>query len=272
MKKILYLLLIALMGVNVASAQVTATCNGKEVKDGDEIVYYAHVGENGVIECGPKNVATGDVLFKSLDANKKESITLQALFPAESAEDLKNGLFSWCAGGACIPSLSTNESCEIKDIDSEGKCGSENVPAMLRPNATVSLHSNPDNPITEGKYFDYPVEITVRQGLTTIMSFTMRFVYSAETLNKEMNHVTGIGSTTVQAQSVKFNGQALVYHFNSNAARQLNVYGTDGKLVKTAALTAADGQLSLAGMPKGVYVFNLTEGNATLQSGKVVLK
>lgn len=268
MKKILSLLLIALMGVNVASAQVTATCNGKEVKEGDEIVYYAYVGENGVIECGPKNVATGDVLFKSIDANKKASITLQALFPAESAEDLKNGLFSWCAGGACNDPSTTNESREIKDIDSEGKCGSENVPAMLRTNATVSLHTHP---ITAGKYFDYPVEVRVRQGITTVMSFTLRFVYSAETLNKEMNHITGIGSTTVQAQNVKFNGQALVYHFNSNAARQLNVYGTDGKLVKTAALTAADGQLSLVGLPKGVYVYSLTEGNATLQSGKVVL-
>ena len=127
--------------------------------------------------------------------------------------------------------------------------------------------------LTKGKYFDYPVEITVRSGMTTIMTFTVRFVYSEETLNKEMSHITtGIGSTTVQAQSVKFNGQALAYHFNGQAARQLNVYGTDGKLVKTATLTATDGQLSLAGLPKGVYVFHLTEGNATLQSGKVVLK
>lgn len=109
--------------------------------------------------------------------------------------------------------------------------------------------------------------------MSTIMTFTVRFVYSEETLNKEMSHITtGIGSTTVQAQSVKFNGQALAYHFNGQAARQLNVYGTDGKLVKTATLTATDGQLSLAGLPKGVYVFHLTEGNATLQSGKVVLK
>lgn len=108
MKKILSLLL-AIIGVNVTSAQVTATCNGKEVQDGDEIVYYAHVGENGVIECGPKNVATGDVLFKSLDPNKKASITLHAQFPVESAEDIKNGLFSWCAGGSCAdPKLPTN--------------------------------------------------------------------------------------------------------------------------------------------------------------------
>ena len=269
MKKILSLLL-AIIGVNVASAQVTATCNGKEVQDGDEIVYYAHVGENGVIECGPKNVATGDVLFKSLDPNKKASITLHAQFPVESAEDIKNGLFSWCAGGSCADPKTTNESRDIKDIDSKGKCGPDNMSAMLKPNATVSLHTHP---ITTGKYFDYPVQFTVRSGMTSIMTFTLRFVYSEETLNKEMSHITtGIGSTTVQAQSVKFNGQALAYHFNGQAVRQLNVYGTDGKLVKTAALTATDGQLSLAGLPKGVYVFHLTEGNATLQSGKVVLK
>ena len=142
--------------------------------------------------------------------------------------------------------------------------------------ARLNLHTFE---LTKGNYFDYSVPISITRRVPqqikpeTIMTFTVRFVYSEETLNKEMSHITtGIGSTTVQAQSVKFNGQALAYHFNGQAARQLNVYGTDGKLVKTAALTATDGQLSLAGLPKGVYVFHLTEGNATLQSGKVVLK
>lgn len=54
MKKILSLLLLALIGVNIASAQVTATCNGKEVQDGDEIVFYAHADDLVKFQSIPK--------------------------------------------------------------------------------------------------------------------------------------------------------------------------------------------------------------------------
>lgn len=272
MKKILSLLLLALIGVNIASAQMTATCKGKEVQDGDEIVFYAHEQIDdftgaSAITCGPHTIEAGDIVFRSSELSKKVSITLNAVFPAEA---VTNSTFSWCAGGNCAPITSTYTSRDIKGINGLGQFGEMNEVARL------NLHTFE---LTKGNYFDYSVPISITRRVPqqikpeTIMTFTVRFVYSEETLNKEMSHITtGIGSTTVQAQSVKFNGQALAYHFNGQAVRQLNVYGTDGKLVKTAALTATDGQLSLAGLPKGVYVFHLTEGNATLQSGKVVLK
>lgn len=249
MKKILSLLLLALIGVNIASAQVTATCNGKEVQDGDEIVFYAHADDFGEISINPENQGK-EILFRSADGISKVAFKVNAQFPAEAIKDL-----TWCLGGSCT---------EIKTDDTRDA----EVKSFLV--TALGIHSNA---LAPGQYVDYPVQITVRKGMTTLFRFTVRFVYSEETLNKEMSHITtGIGSTMVQAQSVKFNGQALAYHFNAQAARQLNVYGTDGKLVKTATLTATDGQLSLAGLPKGVYVFHLTEGNATLQSGKVVLK
>ena len=189
-------------------------------------------------------------MFRSADGKSKVAFKVNAQFPAEAIK-----AFTWCIGTQCD---------EVKENDTRDV----EVKSFLVTG--LGLHSNA---LTPGQYVDYPVQITVRNGMTTLFRFTVRFVYSEETLNKEMSHITtGIGSTTVQAQSVKFNGQALAYHFNGQAVRQLNVYGTDGKLVKTAALTATDGQLSLAGLPKGVYVFHLTEGNATLQSGKVVLK
>lgn len=272
MKKILSLLLLALIGVNIASAQMTATCKGKEVQDGDEIVFYAHEQIDdftgaSAITCGPHTIEAGDIVFRSSELSKKVTITLNAVFPAEA---VTNSTFSWCAGGNCAPITSTYTSRDIKGINGLGQFGEMNEVATLK------LHTFE---LTKGNYFDYSVPISITRRVPqqikpeTIMTFTVRFVYSEETLNKEMSHITtGIGSTTVQAQSVKFNGQALAYHFNGQAARQLNVYGADGKLVKTAALTATDGQLSLAGLPKGVYVFHLTEGNATLQSGKVVLK
>lgn len=251
MKKILSLLLLALIGVNIASAQVTATCNGKEVQDGDEIVFYAHADDFGEISINPENQGK-EILFRSADGKSKVAFKVNAQFPAEA---IAKKAFTWCIGTQC-DEVKANDT---RDVE---------VKSFLV--AGLGLHSNA---LTPGQYVDYPVQITVRKGMTTLFRFTLRFVYSEETLNKEMSHITtGIGSTTVQAQSVKFNGQALAYHFNGQAARQLNVYGTDGKLVKTAALTATDGQLSLAGLPKGVYVFHLTEGNATLQSGKVVLK
>ena len=251
MKKILSLLLLALIGVNIASAQVTATCNGKEVQDGDEIVFYAHADDFGEISINPESQGK-EILFRSTDGTSKVAFKVNAQFPAEA---IAKKAFTWCIGPQCDePETDDTRDAEVKSFLVTG----------------LGLHSNA---LTPGQYVDYPVQITVRKGMTTLFRFTLRFVYSEETLNKEMSHITtGIGSTTVQAQSVKFNGQALAYHFNGQAARQLNVYGTDGKLVKTAALTATDGQLSLAGLPKGVYVFHLTEGNATLQSGKVVLK
>ena len=251
MKKILSLLLLALIGVNVASAQVTATCNDKEVQDGDEIVFYAHADDYGGISINPKDQGK-DILFRSADGKSKVAFKVNAQFPAEA---IAKKAFTWCIGTACSePKTDDTRDVEVKSFLVTG----------------LGIHSNA---LTPGQYVDYPVQITVRKGMETLFRFTLRFVYSEETLNKEMSHITtGIGSTTVQAQSVKFNGQALAYHFNGQAVRQLNVYGTDGKLVKTAALTATDGQLSLAGLPKGVYVFHLTEGNATLQSGKVVLK
>lgn len=251
MKKILSLLLLALIGVNITSAQVTATCNGKEVQDGDEIVFYAHADDFGEISINPKSQGK-EILFRSTDGTSKVAFNVNAQFPAEAIE---KKAFTWCIGTQC----DEVEANDTRDVE---------VKSFLVTG--LGMHSNA---LTPGQYVDYPVQITVRKGMTTLFRFTVRFVYSEETLNKEMSHITtGIGSTTVQAQSVKFNGQALAYHFNGQAARQLNVYGTDGKLVKTAALTATDGQLSLAGLPKGVYVFHLTEGNATLQSGKVVLK
>ena len=251
MKKILSLLLLALIGVNIASAQVTATCNGKEVQDGDEIVFYAHADDFGEISINPKSQGK-EILFRSTDGTSKIAFKVNAQFPDEA---IAKKAFTWCIGTQC----DEVEANDTRDVE---------VKSFLVTG--LGLHSNA---LTPGQYVDYPVQITVLKGMSTLFRFTLRFVNSEETLNKEMSHITtGIGSTTVQAQSVKFNGQALAYHFNGQAARQLNVYGTDGKLVKTAALTATDGQLSLAGLPKGVYVFHLTEGNATLQSGKVVLK
>lgn len=62
MKKILSLLLLALIGVNIASAQMTATCKGKEVQDGDEIVFYAHEQIDDFT--GTSAITCGHILLK----------------------------------------------------------------------------------------------------------------------------------------------------------------------------------------------------------------
>lgn len=76
MKKILSLLLLALIGVNIASAQMTATCKGKEVQDGDEIVFYAHEQIDdftgaSAITCGPHTIEAGDIVFRSSELSKR---------------------------------------------------------------------------------------------------------------------------------------------------------------------------------------------------------
>lgn len=111
MKKILSLLLLALIGVNIASAQVTATCNGKEVQDGDEIVFYAHADDFGEISINPESQGK-EILFRSTDGTSKVAFKVNAQFPAEA---IAKKAFSWCIGNACTePETDDTRDAEVK--------------------------------------------------------------------------------------------------------------------------------------------------------------
>lgn len=245
MKKFLSLLLFIMVAFS-ASAQVVITCNGTEVKEGDCLTFYAYKDDFDGISCGDHYEP---YINPTEDASvKKITVTMEVSAAAAASQ-----MFSWCGiDNNCVPvgSQSTTKSSEMSILGT-----------------SMQLHVYP----VEGKYFDETVKVTVQCGMQTVI-FYERYVYSEETLGKDMEHTTGIDQTLADKGSVVFNGNALTYNFTGNAARKLQLFGIDGKLLKNVTVNGTDGSLNLSGMPKGVYVFSVKEGGKQLQSGKIVLK
>lgn len=246
MKKFLSLLLFIMVAFS-ASAQVVITCNGTEVKEGDCLTFYAYKDDFDGISCGDHYEP---YINPTEDASvKKITVTLE--LSAAGA-----GLFSWCGiDNQCTPpgQQTITKSTEFTGMNALG--------------TSMQLHVFP----AEGEYFDETAKVTVQCGMQTVI-FYERFVYSEETLGKDMEHSTGIDQTLADKGSVVFNGKALTYNFTGSAARKVQLYGIDGKLLKNVTVNGTDGSLNLSGMPKGVYVFSVKEGGKQLQSGKIVLK
>lgn len=245
MKKFLSLLLFIMVAFS-ASAQVVITCNGTEVKEGDCLTFYAYKDDFDGISCGDHYEP---YINPTEDASvKKITVTMEVSAAAAASQ-----MFSWCGiDNNCVPvgSQSTTKSSEMSILGT-----------------SMQLHVYP----VEGKYFDETVKVTVQCGMQTVI-FYERYVYSEETLGKDMEHSTGIDQTLADKGSVVFNGNALTYNFTGNAARKVQLFGIDGKLLKNVTVNGTDGSLNLSGMPKGVYVFSVKEGGKQLQSGKIVLK
>lgn len=249
MKKFLSLLLFIMVAFS-ASAQVVITCNGTEVKEGDCLTFYTSVDPDwGDLTCGHH---TEPYINPTEDASvKKVTVTLEVSAAAAASQ-----MFSWCGiDNQCVPAKqqSTTKSTEFTGMNALG--------------TSMQLHVYP----VEGKYFDETVKVTVQCGMQTVI-FYERYVYSEETLGKDMEHTTGIDQTLADKGSVVFNGNTLTYNFTGSAARKVQLYGIDGKLLKNVTVNGTDGSLNLSGMPKGVYVFSVKEAGKQLQSGKIVLK
>ena len=67
---------------------------------------------------------------------------------------------------------------------------------------------------------------------------------------------------------LQVNGNTLSYAFGSAAPRTISLYATDGRLVKRAATTAANGTVSLAGLQRGLYLATTGMGSSV----KVMVK
>ena len=246
MKKFLSLLLFIMVAFS-ASAQVVITCNGTEVKEGDCLTFYTSVDPDwGDLICGPH---MEPYINPTEDASvKKVSVTLDISAAAAASQ-----IFTWCG--------------IVNQCDNLKQQTTTRSTEMSILGTSMQLHVYP----VEGKYFDETVKVTVQCGMQTVI-FYERYVYSEETLGKDMEHTTGIDQTLADKGSVVFNGNALTYNFTGNAARKVQLFGIDGKLLKNVTVNGTDGSLNLSGMPKGVYVFSVKEGGKQLQSGKIVLK
>ena len=239
MKKFFTLCLCALLGATFAQAQVKVTCDGKEVKDGDVLTFYAHEDDFGDIAAGPAM----DPTFKNT-TDADFDLTVEVT----TSDNAKNGGLNWCG---------------ITMMCQDIKGGYEKRTATLKVKGfglSMQLHGL----FTEGKFDTYVADVTVKKGSETLLTFTEKFVYDGK------DH-TGIDQVSAE-KAVRFDGQALRYHFSTEAPRAISVYGIDGKQVRTQVLSGATGSVSLAGLKGGIYVYRLTENGRELEGNKVVVR
>ena len=240
MKKIFTLVVCALMAFS-ANAQIQITKDGKEIKDGETIEFFAEeielVPGSGYFlpECSPS---------EPYIINKGAATNVNIL--VEKA-DPKTDQLTWCMSmtGTCAP------------ITGASSKFSGTFPAGHKE--ALDLHAGM---FDLGIYKTYTAKVTVSaNGKST--KFTIKFIYDKE-------HATGIESTHA-ANEVSVNNNVLSYNFGSNADRQLNVYGVSGRLVKSSEL-AQHGNISLAGLHRGVYIYEIVANGKRVAAHKFVVK
>ena len=238
MKKIFTLLFSALVALT-STAQIEITKDGKVVKDGDTIEFFAEEFDFGegipvMVDCAPN-----EPMVENKGAATPITITV------EKADPTKDQL-TWCMAmtGTCAP------------IDGPSKTISGNFDAGHKEG--LALHAGE---FTQGEYKTYTAYVTVKANGQT-QKFTIKFIYDKE-------HATGIEST--QADRVSVANKQLTYNFSSNADRQLNVYGVSGRLVKSEVLSQ-NGVVALNDLHRGVYIYEITADGKRTSAHKFVIK
>ena len=161
----------------------------------------------------------------------------------------KNSLFDsfdWCGiTGQCQPmeSGTLTRTAELADGDYR----------------TLELHAN----FKFGTYATYSATVTVYFNDKPLCTFMAQYVYADPA---SIEKVSADGNS-----SVRIAGNALRYAFADNAQRTLDVYAADGRLVRTASVNG-NGNLSLAGMPKGTYIYCVREAGKKVLDGKCLVK
>lgn len=239
MKKFFTLCCCALFGSMLAQAQISITCDGVEVKEGDVLTFYAAEDDFGDYTAGPLM----DPNFKNT-TDQAFDITVKV----KTSDNAKNGGLNWC--GITM---------QCQDI----KGGSEERTGTLKPGG-FGLNMQLHGVFQKDDFKTYEASVTVYKGMEYVSSFKEVFVYDGK------DH-TGI-STAENVRRMTFDGQAVHYSFGSAAPRTLRVYGIDGQLVRSVALGSQRGSLDLNGLQRGIYVYSLVENGETMKSQKVVVR
>ena len=228
MKKLLAFVALVLACTASMKAQVKVTCNGKDVATNEVVTFYADVdegdGSGEVLVSDPKIVNTGDETV-----NLKVTVLIGRKLVPEN-------IFKWCGiTGSCGEMSTFTETRE----------------APLAPGQSVdmALHAN----FKSGNYMTADANVTVMADDKTVTSFVLRYVYADP---------TGISQVKADNKGLQVNGNTLSYAFGSAAPRTISLYATDGRLVKRAATTAANGTVSLAGLQRGLYLATTGMGSS----------
>lgn len=227
MKKLLALAALVLACTASMKAQVKVTCNGKDVATNEVVTFYADVdegdGSGEVLVSDPKIVNTGDETV-----NLKVTVLIGRKLVPEN-------IFTWCG---------INGLCDKMSMTTEKK-----VPLAPGQSVDMALHAN----FKSGNYMTADANVTVMADNETVTKFVLRYVYADP---------TGISQVKADNKGLQVNGNTLSYAFGSAAPRTISLYATDGRLVKRAATTAANGTVSLAGLQRGLYLATTGMGSS----------
>lgn len=255
MKKLLSFAVVALLGLAQVQAQtspIKVTCEGKEVniKEGETLTFVAEAdpfGTSGYVQIGPaKDPIITNVSDEAIDL----TCTVSTSAFGNTGTTYKNmGELSWCGFkiGNCVtnPSKMTHT-------------------CTLAPNEETDMQFHCILTGTDIPYGTVRATVKFSEGNESLGGYTAKFVYT---------DAAGIQNAQANADKGVFvaNG-AIHYSFATAAARHINVYAADGKLLQGASVSAKSGSVSLNGLQAGVYVYTVSEGGHNVQSGKVVVK
>lgn len=235
MKKIFTLILCLAAFVGTAGAQILVTQDG--TTDADEFTFYAEKVEMGpgfsLLLCEPNE----PYIVNQGTEDVELTVTVNKTNP--EVDEL-----TWCGIlTTCTP---------IRD-------NSETRSKTLQPGeqAALALHAD----FHEGQYATYRAEVVITAGKTT-RTIYVNFIYNEK--------VDGISNVAGDGQ-ISLANKSLSYRFGTQAARTLEIYSVSGRLVKKAELSG-NGSLSLAGLPKGVYIYRLTTDGRRTVARKFILK
>lgn len=228
MKKLLAFVALVLACTASMKAQVKVTYNGKDVATNDVVTFYADVdegdGSGEVLVREPMIVNTGD-----------EAVDLKVTVVIDRKLVSKN-IFLWCGiTGSCGEMSTLTETRETTLTPGQG--------------VGMELHAN----FKDVDYMTANANVTVMADDQYVTSFVLRYVYADP---------TGISQVKADNKGLQVNGNTLSYAFGSAAPRTISLYATDGRLVKRAATTAANGTVSLAGLQRGLYLATTGMGSS----------
>ncbi len=236
MKKIFTLFLLAIGFAFQASAQIEFTHEDKVIPDGSEFNVYAHTEDFGFMKL--IEYAGNDPYIKNTGS---KATTISVTIKKEDPNDAVN----WCGvTGQCafIPA------------------GTKSSSRSAKVNAGESIFLGAHYTFDEGDYKTVRLEVTASGGGVS-RTIYMNIIY-AET--------AGIDGTQAE-NAVKLAGKQLNYNFSDNTERTISVYSTTGRLMKQENVQKS-GNLSLAGLHKGVYLYAVTENGRRVATHKFILK
>lgn len=237
MKKIFTLLTLALACAMQLSAQKLQITNGGEVVDCSVVgvITYTDATQMG------KKVSLGSRFDPTITNISDQTITIDATLNASVP-----GVFSWCGfDNFCTEVTNKAEKSNIVLAPGESK--------------TMDLHTE----VAPGAYGTYTASVVFWEGYDKLATIQLKYIYTED---------SGINDVKAEGQNVSVQNNTLSYNFNTAAARTINVYSVDGKLAKRLNTNSQQGQLSLAGLQQGIYLYAISQGGQQVATGKAFVK